>query len=366
MQSLAVSSSGANLVSADESGRVIIWNLTSRTPLRSWQAHKEAVRAVALDTTGTVLVTGSTDKTARLWDLLGKQLAYLMGHKKGVHAATFLPKQGWAATGSVDGSSRLWSVPAGKMIRLVAGPAGAYDIAFTPDGRFLACSTRLGVLFYDPASGRLVKSLEGQGAVDRLAMSPKGDLVASSSYFATEVTLWNHSSLTMVRQLPGHATGRPKSVSFSGDGTLLAVGDKGVLKLWDVQKGTKLKDVRVYTSPIGWIQTVSFNSASKVVATGNLGDSTYVQLWSVPDLAKITSVGRGPFAFHPNGKWIGVGFGLADVKQGTSVRAFKPSGKGSARAITFSKSGRTLAVMALDGYYQAGWIYLFDVSELLT
>ena len=75
-----------------------------------------AVTAVAISPDNRWLVTGSEDKTARLWDLRAKDPAanpvVLRGHEASVNAVAISPDNHWLVTGSRDNTARLWDLSA--------------------------------------------------------------------------------------------------------------------------------------------------------------------------------------------------------------------------------------------------------------
>ena len=75
-----------------------------------------AVSAVAISPDNRWLVTGSYDKTARLWDLSAKDPAanpvVLRGHEGWVTAVAISPDNRWLVTGSSDKTARLWDLSA--------------------------------------------------------------------------------------------------------------------------------------------------------------------------------------------------------------------------------------------------------------
>jgi len=76
------------------------------------RGHEGWVRAVAISPDNRWLVTGSEDKTARLWDLSAKDPAanplVLRGHYYAVNAVAISPDNRWVVTGSDDKTARLW------------------------------------------------------------------------------------------------------------------------------------------------------------------------------------------------------------------------------------------------------------------
>ena len=69
---------------------------------------------VAISANNRWLVTGSDDKTARLWDLSAKDPAanpiVLRGHESAVEAVAISPDNRWVVTGSYDNTARLWDL----------------------------------------------------------------------------------------------------------------------------------------------------------------------------------------------------------------------------------------------------------------
>jgi WD domain, G-beta repeat len=74
--------------------------------------HENGITCVALSSDNRWLVTGSDDKTARLWDLKAAdpaaQPVVLKGHEDKVNAVAFSPDNRWVVTGSDDHTARLW------------------------------------------------------------------------------------------------------------------------------------------------------------------------------------------------------------------------------------------------------------------
>src|SRR6266700_2650801 len=75
----------------------------------TFQGHRGFVTVVAFTPNDKILVSGSHDKTARLWEVAtGKQLAVLEGHKGAIVTLGLSPDGKILATGSYDQTVKLW------------------------------------------------------------------------------------------------------------------------------------------------------------------------------------------------------------------------------------------------------------------
>ena len=75
------------------------------------KAHDGSVDSAASSDDGRWIVTGSDDKTARVWDALGAVKPFVMKHPNAVTAVAMSRGEGrWIATGCADGAARVWEV----------------------------------------------------------------------------------------------------------------------------------------------------------------------------------------------------------------------------------------------------------------
>jgi len=84
--------------------------------------HRDDVNSVAFSPDGRILVTGSDDDTAILWDTsTGRKLRTLHEHSKPVNAVAFSPDDsGRVLTASNDGTTILWNAETGKKLRVLS------------------------------------------------------------------------------------------------------------------------------------------------------------------------------------------------------------------------------------------------------
>lgn len=83
----------------------------SRHQLQVLNGHTGWVKSVSFSTDGTRIVSGSYDKSVRVWDTLtGQQLQVLNGHTDRVESVSFSRDDTRIASGSYDTSVRVWDL----------------------------------------------------------------------------------------------------------------------------------------------------------------------------------------------------------------------------------------------------------------
>jgi WD40 repeat protein len=164
-----------------------------------------------------------------------------------------------------------------------------------------------------------VRTLRGHALnIWRVAFSPNGKLIASSSFDRT-IKLWAADSGALLRTLTGHKQA-VVGLAFSPAGDLIASGsDDSSVKLWRVSDGRLLKTL---TGGTDHVYTVAFSPDGQWLASGgrepvwdhfvaNLGGSpgTTVRLWRVRDGALQQRLGEHEndvrsVAFSADGRWL--------------------------------------------------------------
>jgi WD40 repeat protein len=209
--------------------------------------HTAPIERIAVDARGRWLVTASTDKTARVWDLTTGQLLNVLrppigpGYEGTLGAVALSPDGETVALGGntqfnngrpdvpPEGDAiYLFHRASGRLFKRVGGlPNSIYDLAFSPDGRYLAASLGhgSGMCVYRSDAWDLVGQDTDYGARSQGAdFSRDGRLVTTS--FDGYIRLYRVSSsgLGLLAKQTAPGGKQPDSVRFSPDGRLIAVG----------------------------------------------------------------------------------------------------------------------------------------------
>jgi WD40 repeat protein len=207
-------------------------------PVSVLSGHSDGVWALGFTSDGRYVVSASEDGMAILWRRSdGSVERALVGHDGPVRTLSVHPRATEVATGSEDGSVRLWSIDGAEVRRLPDNDGPVRAVAYAPDGRTIAVGTRSGAHLRD-ATGTRTASLDSGDAFATTAVgwSPDSRSVAVAG---DDGMVRIHDAITgnLVRTVRCHS-GRVYCVAWSPDGRRFATaGLTGVARIWRSANG---------------------------------------------------------------------------------------------------------------------------------
>lgn len=117
ISSLALGTMPSSIFVAGAEPKIKLVNLVNGQVLKTLEGHKDRINAIAVSKNMRFLLSGSNDKTAKIWDLKTFKL-----HKElpvecwKVTAVAFSDDSRYCATACNDGSIRIWETETGKLI----------------------------------------------------------------------------------------------------------------------------------------------------------------------------------------------------------------------------------------------------------
>jgi WD domain, G-beta repeat len=216
VNSLAISPDGKILVSGSWDKTIKVWELETGELIGTLTGHSDRVNSVAISWNGKMLASGSSDETIKFWNLLnGELLCTFPGHSMEVNSVAISPNgQIIASCGGSDNTIKLWNLRTGQLLRTLRGHSDNVNaVVFSPDGQLLASgSSDATSKVWDVESGRLLRTLSGLNVgVNSVAIGPDGQILASVSndYTIKLRNLHTGSLLRILNSNSGKGKGAP-------------------------------------------------------------------------------------------------------------------------------------------------------------
>ena len=266
----------------------------------------------------------------------------LQGHTAGVLSVAFSPDGRHIVSGSSDKTIRVWNVQ--TVVRQVGNSLQGY-------------TSQPSVPVSLPLDkGHIVNSLQGNpGQVMSVAFSPDGMCIVSGSSDLKTIQVWNAQTGAQVgNPLHGH-TDQVSSVAFSPDGRHIVSGsfDK-TIRIWDAQTGGQMGNpLQGHTSQV---MSVAFSPNGRQIVSGS-SDNT-IRVWDPQTGSQMGNSIQGhrdrvlSVAFSPNGRYIVSG------SKDRTIRVWDTNTRGQVcycskhsdwvRSVAFSPNGRYIVSGSCD------------------
>jgi WD40 repeat protein/serine/threonine protein kinase len=309
------------------------------------------VSAIAFSHDGTRLAAGSYDRLIRTWHVpAGTPAATMWGHRAQIITVAFSPDDRQLASGAGDGTARLWDVASGRQAGTCTFPSGdTVSVAFEPQGsklfvaggeHFLGATIRV----WDRRAVDPWRTLPHDEFVHAVAFSRDGSQVATGS--DGTIRLWDASTGGLTAVLSGH-TGPVNAIAYHpSESRMASASDDKTVRLWDARAGRLLATIQanrdavnaVSFSPVG-TEVASAASDGLVLVCDALSGQVLAQLQS-PEQAQ-------SLAWDQTGTRLVIGFGdrssttdgrvrLWDWKTGTVLASVEMPGRSAVSSIAVS------------------------------
>jgi len=302
------------------------------TLLRSLTGHRSDVLSVAISPDGLTLVSGSRDKTIKVWNLnTGKEERLFLSHAVAVLSVAISPDGQTLVSGGWDGEIGVWNLSTGEKVRVLTGHSGkVWSVAISSDGqtlvsvgegddktieeRNLTGYTRDGevvgmmtttpdgytrnswmrisefriytIKVWNLATGKEERTLTGHTSpIWSVAISPNGQTLVSGSghgkYGLFEdpdntIKVWNLATGKEERTLTGH-TDRVQSVAISPNGqTLVSGSHDNTIKVWNLATG---KEERTLTGHTNNVNSVAISPDGQILVSAS--SDGRIKIWNL-------------------------------------------------------------------------------------
>jgi WD40 repeat protein len=267
--SISWSHDGTRIVSGSDDKTIKIWDANSGELLNTLEGHSKVVSSVSWNHNDSAIASGSHDKTIKIWDTSnGELLRTLEGHSHTVWSIAWNHDGRKIISGSWDKTIKIWDADNGELLNTLEGHSNLVSSVFwnRDSSRIISGSADGTINIWNGRSGELLHTLTGSDAVASVSWSHDESKIVSGSN-DNKIKIWDAGSLELLNTLEGHSS-KVTSVMWNHDNSKVVSGSNDkTIKIWDAGNGKLLNNFMGHSSPIS---SVSWNhDGTKIVSASH-------------------------------------------------------------------------------------------------
>ncbi len=229
INSLAITPDGQFLVSGSQDKTIKVWE--NGLCIRTFD-HGSIVTSLAITPNAWYVLSGSFDKTIKIWILdSGRCLRTLVGHTEKVTSIAISSNGWYIVSGSLDKTIKIWVLKTGQCLHTLWGHIhGVTSVAISPNGKQIVSGSVDNTLKVWE-NEKCILTLKGHTAkITSIAFSPDGQNIISGSE-DTSLQVRKLKTGQCLHTLIGH-TDKITSVIMTPDGQYIISGSQNEIKIW--------------------------------------------------------------------------------------------------------------------------------------
>jgi guanine nucleotide-binding protein subunit beta-2-like 1 protein len=249
---VVMSSDGQFALSGSWDKTLRLWDLSTSKSTRMFKGHNKDVLSVAFSADNRQIVSGSRDKGIKLWNTLGvcKYTIQDEGHTDWVSCVRFSPNTSnpIIVSSSWDKKVKVWNLTNCKLKTNHFGHGGFLNcVTVSPDGSLCASGGKDGnAMLWDLNEGKHLYTLDGGGEINALCFSPNRYWLCAAT--GPSIKIWDLEGKVVVDELrqevisTGSKAQPPQCtcLAWSADGqTLFAGYTDNLIRVWQVSMATR-------------------------------------------------------------------------------------------------------------------------------
>ncbi|CAH0490374.1 unnamed protein product [Peronospora farinosa] len=238
VRSISVDPTNDWFVTGSADRTIKVWDLASGQLKLTMTGHINAIRGLEVSPRHPYLFSAGEDKKVLCWDLeYNKIIRSYHGHLSGVFSLKVHPTLDVLITGGRDAVARVWDIRTKNQIHVLSGHQGTVWGLETQatDPQIITGSSDSTVKLWDLAAGKVMTTLTNhKKAVRAVTKSPTDHTFVSGA--ADNMKKWEAKQGSFLRNFSTH-NAIINSISINQDGVMISCGDNGSMRFWDYQTG---------------------------------------------------------------------------------------------------------------------------------
>ena len=278
VNTLAFSLDGMSLVSGSNDRTVKLWDIQTGGVVKTFHGHTSYVLSVSISPHHTRIASGSADKTICLWDIQTGVCCCVVGkHNSQINSVSFLPTNPQLiVSASSDDTIKQWDIDGHQI-----GPT--YDgchVAFTSDGTHFISWMGTNATIWDSNSGVVITKLQmPKGDFSCCCFSPDGKFLASSA--GASIYIWDITTSYphLIESFVGHNS-NITSLTFSS--SLISTSHDGLIKFWEIgtpSRGSVAIDLETTLCTSAPIKSITLRANDGIAVLSN--STGVVRVWDI-------------------------------------------------------------------------------------
>jgi len=260
VKSLAFSPDGTSLVSGSNDKTIKLWDVQTGGVVKTFHGHTTRVRSVSISADCTTIASGSFEKTIHLWSIQTEECYHVIEQQDWVDHVRFSPTNPQYLI-SVSGH-KVWHWNINDCQTNTAHTGSC--IAFSLDGTHFVSCHEGDIVVQDSCSGRIVTQFHvADSKINNCCLSPDGKLIAAAAGQTTYLWSTINSHPHPIKTFGGH-TDAITSLAFPSSSSLISSSKDHSVKFWEI--GTLQQD-----SPVADLESTSLTLARIVSITLQAG-----------------------------------------------------------------------------------------------
>ena len=265
-------------ISGTENGNIFVWNFKPQMRPFKFSGHKGAITDLAINPLGDIIASSSTDQTVRLWtNAVGGKNKILKCHPSPIRSVDFSSDGKLLMTGSNDKTIKIFELyPKYKFISSYKGHSNWVRCArFSPDNRLIgSCGDDNAVIIFDVEQKTVkYRFLDHSSNVNSCRFSPDGTIISSAGNDG-KIKLFDIRMGRLIQHYDAH-NDKINCISYHQSGNYIISGsDDSTIKIWDLKMGQILYTVHGHR---GKVKSVNFNIDGDYFCSG--GEDSILMVW---------------------------------------------------------------------------------------